>query len=99
MTIATRDCQWPALASMHERDGARVLYATPYLGTLRLPGVEPHDAGAVGGRCVLLDPPAAPPITDREPSMSTYLVVRTLDVDYALRADAQPLEHSRFQDP
>jgi hypothetical protein len=58
LPVATRDARWTTPASLVETPRGRMLYATPYLGVLELPGVPPRSSGTGASRCALVALPA-----------------------------------------
>jgi hypothetical protein len=59
--VATRDARWNTPASLVDVSEGHIVYATPWLGSLALPGLAPRSAGSVGSRCIVLDLPADAP--------------------------------------
>jgi len=58
LPVATRQAGWTTPASLAEARPGRMLYVTPYLGELELPGVPTLSSGTAASRCALLALPA-----------------------------------------
>jgi hypothetical protein len=56
--VATRSAIWKPPASFVELPADHMLYATPCLGDLALPGLAPRSLGAFLTRCFVFDLPA-----------------------------------------